>query len=246
MTGNLKSDGLSSEVICLSGDGRDVHVKLKHNIRAKRYILRVPVDGDLPVLTVPKGGTVKTAQQFAQRQYMWLLQKLERTAERIPFDENALIPLRGLAHTIRYSGNLRGLSRSFIDEGEKAVISISGAPESIQRKTLEFLKKQASADLQVAVLKHCASLQLSYKSISLKDTKSRWGSCSSDGRLSFSWRLILAPPFVLDYVAAHEVAHLVKMDHSPEFWHVCEKLAPQTPEAKQWLRQNGAKLHLYG
>ena len=79
--------------------------------------------------------------------------------------------------------------------------------------------------------------------MTFKDTRSRWGSCTSDGRLAFSWRIVMAPPYVIDYLAAHEVAHLAEMNHGPRFWTACRRLCPRTDEAKAWLKRHGTMLH---
>ena len=111
---------------------------------------------------------------------------------------------------------------------------------------IDFLKKEARHDLERAVMRHAMMLGVRVKAIRLRDQTSRWGSCSSTGMLSFSWRLVMAPPFVLDYLAAHEVAHLHEMNHGPRFWHLVESVCPETKQARAWLNREGLRLHAIG
>ncbi|MGB6766784.1 MAG: SprT family zinc-dependent metalloprotease, partial [Methyloceanibacter sp.] len=111
---------------------------------------------------------------------------------------------------------------------------------------LDWLKRQAHQDLKARVGVHANRLDLMPSRIFVRDQTTRWGSCSTTGALSFSWRLVLAPPFVLDYLAAHEVAHLGHMNHGPRFWGLVERTMPRHEEARSWLRKHGASLHRYG
>ena len=119
-------------------------------------------------------------------------------------------------------------------------------PPHHNRRVGDFLKREAQRDLDAASRRYAEALDVTIKRISVRDQSSRWGSCSSTGVLSFSWRLILAPPFVLDYLAAHEVAHLVELNHSPRFWRLLKRLNPDTERAKAWLDTHGTDLHRYG
>ncbi len=226
---------------------RPLQIRLKRNSRAKRYILRIPPDDPTPVITVPARGNLKTAQDFANRQVNWLKQKLDSRPDTTKFEEGARIPVRGVLHTLRSSCKLRGLAKVDFDEKtNEPLLLFPGEIQSFHRKTKDFLCKLAKDDLEVHVLHFTKQVGRNFHSITLRDTRSRWGSCSHDGKLSFSWRLAMAPPDILEYVAAHEVAHLVKLDHSPEFWRVCEQLAPHTKQAQCWLKEHGSQLHLYG
>ncbi len=123
------------------------------------------------------------------------------------------------------------------------MLRVSGMPEHVGRRIAAFLKKEARADLKRLAATHAATIRAPIRSISMKDTRSRWGSCSSEGNLSFSWRIVMAPPSVIDYLAAHEVAHLKEMNHGPRFWALCKKLCPGMEEAKSWLKRHGSQLH---
>ena len=118
--------------------------------------------------------------------------------------------------------------------------------EHLDRSVHDFLKREARRDLQKAAQRYADMLDVRVKRLSIRDQTSRWGSCTSAGSLSFSWRLILAPPFVLDYLAAHEVAHLVEMNHSPRFWKVVARICNHVERAKRWLDAEGNDLHRYG
>jgi predicted metal-dependent hydrolase len=132
--------------------------------------------------------------------------------------------------------------------GPSLVVPTPGLGDAgqVRRRVVEFLKREAKRDLEWAVIRHTLAANVRAKAVRLRDQTSRWGSCSVDGHLSFSWRLVMAPPAVLDYLAAHEVSHLVELNHSYRFWHLCRALAPQTDAARTWLHQNGAALHAIG
>jgi len=125
-------------------------------------------------------------------------------------------------------------------------LSAPGDPDTFQSRIIRYLRRAAVSDLGDAVDRHCARLGVDARRITVKDTRSRWGSCTADGRLSFSWRLILAPPDVLDYVAAHECAHLLEMNHSPAFWAHVARCRPDWKRQRGWLRANGRALHAIG
>lgn len=123
---------------------------------------------------------------------------------------------------------------------------VAGGADFTERRVHDYLKREARKDLHKASLEYAEELGVRVKRVSIRDQSSRWGSCTSAGSLSFSWRLILAPPYVLDYLAAHEVAHLVEMNHSPRFWRVVARVCPSVERAKNWLDTYGNDLHRYG
>jgi len=126
------------------------------------------------------------------------------------------------------------------------MLCVAGDRAHLARRVGDYLKRAAKHDLQASCRRYAADLGVTVKRVSVRDQTSRWGSCSSTGVLSFSWRLILAPPFVLDYLAAHEVAHLIEMNHSRRFWRLLLRACPATHRAKVWLNVHGADLHRYG
>ena len=125
------------------------------------------------------------------------------------------------------------------------VKAVYGLPvmKALSVRDADDLKKEARLELDRLVAVHAGRVGKRVKSLTLRDTRSRWGSCSADGALSFSWRIAMAPPRVIDYLAAHEVAHLREMNHSPAFWTLCEQLCPGMEDAKRWLKRNGSLLH---
>ena len=128
----------------------------------------------------------------------------------------------------------------------RASLVVAGDAAHLRRRVIDFLKREARRDLEPRILHHASALGVTVKAIRLRDQTSRWGSCTGSGHLSFSWRLVMAPPYVLDYLAAHEVAHLREMNHSRRFWRLVEALCPQTRQARAWLNAEGAKLHAIG
>lgn len=227
-------------------DTSAVRIRLRANPRAQRYLLRLPADRSGPVLTVPRGGNLARAERFARQHIDWLIERLQDRSDHVSFQPGDIVPLRGESHVIVPTGKLRGLIATGRTEDGDPALFVPGADDHIPRKVTAWLKAQARADLTIRAGFHAGTIGSRIAAISVRDTKSRWGSCASNGRLSFSWRLILAPPDILDYVAAHEVAHLKEMNHSARFWRLCEQLAPQTPQARVWLKENGLHLHGYG
>ncbi len=245
-TDQTQSSGKSKEpTLSLRLEDRDVVIVLKRHPRAKRYSLRIPQGSAEPILTLPANGTMKTAREFALRNTKWLTDRLENRADHVPFEDGALIPFRGLKHRIVSAPGKRGTVRQITDLDEPMLL-VYGDPAHLKRRLTDWFKKQARADIVKAVDIHTGALGHRHSSISIRDTKSRWGSCSSSGKLSFSWRLVLAPPEILDYVAAHEVAHLAEMNHSSRFWAHTRRLCPHTDVSKKWLRDHGNALHAYG
>jgi predicted metal-dependent hydrolase len=150
-------------------------------------------------------------------------------------------------HIIRHAPGARGtVSIAATDITGMPALVVAGEVAHLRRRVIDFLKREAKRDLEWAVVRHTLRLGVRATAVRLRDQSTRWGSCSPNGHLSFSWRLILAPPFVLDYLAAHEVAHLRELNHSHRFWQLCEALAPQSDQARAWLRANGAALHAVG
>jgi predicted metal-dependent hydrolase len=198
------------------------------------------------VLTMPPRTSLKSARAFAERHAAWIGTRVSALPARIPLEPGIVVPLRGVDHRISLDPTtLRRCQAGTGAEGE-AVLRLSPRVADPAATVLQFLMHEARRDLVAAVARHAATVSRPVTRVTLRDTRSRWGSCSSRGTLNFSWRLILAPPLVLDYLAAHEVAHLVHMDHSERFWAVTRSLAPETDVAEAWLKRHGPGLHRYG
>jgi predicted metal-dependent hydrolase len=222
--------------------GRLMPLTIKQHDRATRITLRIEPGGRALKMTVPRGLAQREVNAFLDRHQGWLLTKLAKFSEDTGLGDGSEILFRGIRHRIQHTGSLRGLTEAATIDG-RHVLKVSGMPEHLGRRIATFLKKEARADLERLAYFHARSIKTPIKSISMKDTRSRWGSCSSEGNLSFSWRIVMAPPSVIDYLAAHEVAHLKEMNHGPRFWALCEKLCPGMDEAKSWLKRHGSLLH---
>ncbi|MBN9673106.1 M48 family metallopeptidase [Roseibium aggregatum] len=234
------------EHIEIETDTSAVRIRLRSNPRAQRYLLRLPADRSGPVLTVPKGGNAARAERFARQHIDWLIERLKDRPDHVAFRPGDIVPVRGQDHEIVPTGRLRGLITAGQTEDGFPALFVPGDDDHIPRRVTSWLKEQARTDLTQRAENHARTINKKIAAISIRDTKSRWGSCAANGRLSFSWRLILAPSEILDYVAAHEVAHLQELNHSDRFWRLCAQLAPQTPTARVWLKENGLHLHGFG
>lgn len=220
-------------------------IRLRRHHQARRYTLRIHSANREVVLTMPLRGSIRQAREFAEKHGGWIAARLARLPALTPFAEGAVIPLRGIDRRIVHRPGARGTVWT-ADEAEERLICVAGEKPHLARRLRDFLKREAKRDLDAASRKAAAQLGVTVKRISVRDQLSRWGSCSSTGVLSYSWRLILAPPFVLDYLAAHEVAHLVEMNHSRRFWALVERICPDMKRAKAWLDVHGSSLHRYG
>jgi len=224
--------------------GEMVAVTVRTSTRARSYRLSIPHHGG-PVLTVPAHGRWSEAEAFLNRQTAWLEARLKRTGKPVAFIDGAIVPLRGIDHTIVPTGKVRG--RVELVEGETTpVLMVPGEPEHHARRLIDWLKTEAQRDIEGRVAIHAATLGVTVKSVSMRSQATRWGSCSSSGNLNFNWRLVLAPPFVLDYVAAHEVAHLREMNHSQAFWDRVAEALPDMARGRAWLKAHGRQLMAYG
>ena len=221
-------------------------IRLRRHRRARRYTLRIHPSHREAILTMPPRGTLADAKEFAQRHGGWIAARLGRLPKAAPFMPGTVVPLRGVPHRIVHRAGARGTAWTETRESGERILCVAGAAEHIERRIGDYLKREARRELQKAAQSYAEALGVKVKRISIRDQSSRWGSCTSAGSLSFSWRLILAPPYVLDYLAAHEVAHLVEMNHSPKFWKVVARACSHVERAKNWLDTHGNDLHRYG
>lgn len=237
--------------IALDVRGIGVPVEVRRHAGARRLTLRVSKTRRAVVVTVPDHCRMDEAGRFLNSHLDWVRERLGRVPAPVPFEDGEEIPFRGHTHRICFTGPGRGRAvvrvvRPSASGDELHRLEVSGAPEHASRRLRDWLMAQAHADLDARVSFHARSLGVRARRITLRDQTTRWGSCSANGLLSFSWRLVLAPAFVLDYVAAHEVAHLREMNHGPRFWRLVEQSVPLLEDAKTWLRQEGTELHRYG
>lgn len=219
----------------MSGEIRiaGVPVALNPHRRARRFILRVSrLDGRV-TLTVPASARRDAARRFLEQHRDWIVQRAGKAPAPVPFEDGALVPLRGVGHRIVIRPGGVCVRAGILSGGDAAAIA-------------SWLRQQARADLAARSFAHADALGVHPRQIVIRDQKTRWGSCSANGTLSYSWRLVLSPPAVLDYLAAHEVAHLREMNHGPAFWALVARLRPDYDEQRQWLRAHGPGLHRYG
>ncbi|MBF9233241.1 M48 family metallopeptidase [Microvirga alba] len=230
----------------VSHQGQTFKVALKRRPTAKRITLRVSNATGEVVLTIPERTDIGLAQRFADSHSNWIATRLAKVPKRVLFEPGSLVPLRGVPHKVVHWSSIRGITRATTGSAGEPIIAVTGDPAHVTRRVQDFLQGEARRDFSEAVKRHTAALGVPARRITVRDTKSRWGSCSANGALNFSWRLIMAPPFVLDYLAAHEVAHLRELNHSQRFWKLTYQLCPRTDEAEAWLKTYGSALHRFG
>ncbi|KAB0267925.1 M48 family metallopeptidase [Microvirga brassicacearum] len=230
----------------VSHEGRTLKVALKRRPTAKRITLRVSNASGEVVLTIPERTSIEIAQRFADGHGAWIAARLAKVPMRVKFEPGALVPLRGVPHKIVHWSSIRGVTRATTGSDGAPILAVSGDVLHVARRVQDFLEAEAKRDFAASVKHHTAALGIPAKRITVRDTKSRWGSCSANGALNFSWRLIMAPAFVLDYLAAHEVAHLRELNHSHRFWKLTHQLCPRTEDAEKWLKTYGSALHRFG
>ena len=216
----------------------EITLKLRKNPRARRMTLRISrVDGAV-TLTVPRGVSDREALAFAAEKQDWVLGHLSQQAATVHVGPGQTLNVGGAQFEL-----VAGAGKRLRVVGN--TIELPQPVEKGRLHLLAWLKEQARAELTRASDHYAERLGRGYARLSLRDTRSRWGSCSSAGALMYSWRLILAPKSVLAYVAAHEVAHLQEMNHSADFWRVVDQLYGPHQAARAWLRQDGPKLHRF-
>ncbi|HUF88321.1 MAG TPA: SprT family zinc-dependent metalloprotease [Thermohalobaculum sp.] len=214
-------------------------VRLRVAGRARRFTLRVDPAGAGAVLTLPPGVPAAEAEAFLGRHAGWLARALARRPPLVAIGPGARLPVAGTEAQVVLAPGPRRPPRL---DGARLIVAGPGAPGP---RIAAWLKLRARDALVPAARRYAGMLGREAGAVALRDTRSRWGSCSSSGRLGFSWRLAMAPPEVLDYVAAHEAAHLVEMNHAPAFWALLERLVPDYRRHRAWLRREGARLHAF-
>ncbi len=223
---------------------RSVPLVARVNRRAKRLIVKVdPVAGEI-LVTAPSQRSVPEAIRFASDRQDWIASQLDDSLRAREFTEGMSIPFRGIHHTIVRSGGPRAPIR--VDNDPQPIIGVGGDAAHVNRRIVDWMKREARIVLNERVDHYCSRLNKQRRMVRIRDTRTRWGSCTSDGVLSFSWRLIMAPPEMLDYVAAHECTHLIHMNHSPAFWRQVAALGIDARKASNWFDEKGGELFSYG
>ena len=226
--------------ISLDLEGRAVPLTIRRHPRARNIILRIePKIG--AIVTVPWYTSFDEGIELAKQKRAWLLRQLDVMPSRVLFVDGAQVPLLGIEKTVRHNPNSR--RPVTVTDTE---FQVSGQIEHLARRLTDWFKKEARRVIAERVEEKTLMLGKPYRRISIRDTRSRWGSCAEDGSLSFCWRLVMLPEIALDYVVAHEVAHLKELDHSPAFWHTVATLTADSERAQAWLKVHGERVFYYG
>jgi hypothetical protein len=221
--------------------GTDAEVEWRRSARARRVTLRIDPSAGAVVVTLPQRAGRNQGLALLEAHSTWVAERLAALSPRVPFVDGAVVPLLGRPHAIRHRpGAVGGVWL----EGDE--IHVSGDAAFMPRRLTVWLRSRAKAEIAPRAAAHAGRIGRRVARISIKDPKSRWASCAPDGTLAFSWRLVMSPSWVLDYVVAHEVAHLAEMNHGPRFWAAVSHLTPHADQAKTWLSAHGARLLRFG
>jgi predicted metal-dependent hydrolase len=236
--------GLSLEEAQRRADGLALGapVALRVSPRARRLLLRMDAATRRFDLVLPRGLPPETALRFLDAQRGWIAARLDALPMRVKFVEGAVVPVFGVPHRIRREDDPAAPPVAIVD-GE---IRVRGGSEPVARRVRDHLARLAAQELSRRARLHAERIGRKVTRVTVRDTKSRWGSCSASGALSFSWRLILTPEPVLDYVVAHEVAHLAEMNHSARFWKLVRTMVADPASQRAWLKRHRSELLSYG
>ena len=247
--------------------GTPIAVTLKRNPRARRLVLTVDPGDAAPKLVIPPYVSVGEAQAFLDSRALWLERRLEALPPRIAFADGVAIPFLGVTLTLRHAAGARGAAGSTrdaaVDPAAQILIGprgstrggvwrdgdalcVTGGLPHLARRATDWLKRVAREEFARRAGDKATLLRLPAPRVSIRDPKRQWGSCSADGVLRLSWRLVMAPAEVVDYVVAHEVAHLIEMNHGRRFWAAVARLTPHMATARIWLKRNGHGLLRFG
>lgn len=222
-------------------NGRTVPLVLRKSSRAKRFLLRFNPQGTALVATSPATVASKHLLDFVERNRPWIAKKLEEFRCVLDLREGDFLPLYGEPHRIVRTGQMRGHIE--VASGE---IFVPGDLPHMKRRLVDFCKQEAVARCRTLSTEKTDRLGVLWRTVSVREMRSRWGVCSARGDLTYNWRLILAPAFVLDYVVVHEVCHLLEQNHGRRFWEHVRELLPTFRVAHTWLKNNGNSLYRYG
>ncbi len=221
--------------------GRRVDLRIRRHPRARRIILRIDSENDGAVVTLPRRTPEREGLELVYSKAFWILRRLDALPPRVPFTDGVEIPFLGVGRRVRHRPDSRGVV--WIEGGE---IHVAGRPEHLARRLKDWLVGEARRRISERVRSMAAKLEVRPGRVSMRDTRSRWGSCSANGSISFCWRLVMMPESVIDYVVAHEVSHLRFMDHGPKFWKAVGGLTDDAETSRAWLNSHGERLHRYG
>lgn len=219
----------------------DMMVRVRRSPRARYITLRVTAHDDVPELVLPRRCSLAEGREFAESRRDWLKSQLAALPARVPFADGVVLPYLGSTLRVRHEPDRRG---RVVRQGDEVIVP---APAELVARRLEaWLKREARREINWRAHAAAERVGRKVKRISVRDPRSQWGSCSSKGALSFSWRLVFAPRWVIDYVVVHETAHLRELNHSPKFWRLVNELCAESDAARAWLNENAVTLHRYG
>lgn len=223
------------EILALPGG--PARIEWRRSARARRVSLRIDPRGGSVVVTLPTRAARTAGMALLMDHADWVSQRLAALPGVVSFAPGAMVPLHGAAHRIRHAPDARGAV--WVEPGE---IVVAGDIAFLARRVADFLRAEARSRFSALVRFKAQAAGVQASRVTVKDTRSRWGSCAANRNLAFSWRLVMAPRYVQDYVAAHEVAHLRHMNHGPQFWALVRDLTVHTESACAWLRAEGPRL----
>jgi predicted metal-dependent hydrolase len=226
----------------MAADDPGGHVSIRVSPRARRIALRVDAAERKVELVLPPGVPTSQGLRFLAAKRGWIAARLAALPRPVPFAEGVIVPVLGIPHRIRRE-DAAAAPPVAIRNGE---IRVGGDPVHVERRVRDHLVAMARSEFARRARPLAARIGRKVTRVNVRDTKSRWGSCSGQGNLSFSWRLIFAPEWVIDYVVAHEVAHLAEMNHGPRFWRLVESLSSESTAARIWLKRHRSRLFSYG
>jgi predicted metal-dependent hydrolase len=213
----------------------------RRSARARKISLRIDARAGIVIITLPPRAAQAAGLALLRDNTAWVAERLARLPDPVLLADGVVVPIDGVPHRIRHVPG--GCGGAWLGPGE---LLVSGAPEFLARRAADFLRAEARRRLSALAVAKAATAGLSPRRVIVKDTRTRWGSCTADGTLMFCWRLVMAPPHVQDYVAAHEVAHLRHMDHGRGFWALVAQLTPNKRMAVHWLDAQGPGLMRVG
>ncbi len=228
-------------LMVISAEGDEVPILTRRDRRARRMTLRIDAANDRAILVLPTWVPMSEGLRFVRTKARWMREKLNSLPPRERLEDGAHLTLFGMPLTIRHRPDLGAV---VVRDGPW--LHVGGAKDRVTARLVVWLKTEARTRLAERAAIMAEQLGKTIKRVSVRDSRTRWGSCAADGSLSFSWRLALAPEDVSTYVVAHEVAHLVAMNHGPKFWRIVENLLPDHAGAKTWLSENGVRLLRHG
>jgi predicted metal-dependent hydrolase len=221
--------------------GREIPLLVRRNRHARRVVLRIDVEAGGIALTLPGRTALAEGLALAHERADWVIRCLDKLPARIPFIDGAIVPLLGRDTAIRHAPATRHGVQHVGNQ-----LWVSGAAEYLPRRVGDWLRREAKREITLRAHPMAERIQRTITGLTVRDTRSRWGSCTPDGKLSFCWRLILTPEWVLDYVVAHEVAHLAHLNHGPKFWQTVKSLDVKPEQARAWLDLHAERLQRIG